>query len=135
MPYMPREDSFSIEAEWALVLKAQKNIVSAAQAHALGMQHDAIRSKVESGRWQTIYHGVYATFTGELPREARLSAVVLRCGRNAVLSHETAAEIHRFAPSVADEIHVTVPGGSNPARVTGLRNVCQGTSGISQGRS
>jgi hypothetical protein len=123
MPYMPRDGFYSGEAEWAFILKAQKNVISAAQAHALGMPHDAIRAKVKSGRWQAVYHGVYATFTGELPREARLWAVVLRCGRSAVLSHETAAEIHRFAPSLTDKIHVTVPGGSNPARSTSLRGV------------
>jgi hypothetical protein len=123
MPYMPREGALPAEAEQAFILRTQKNVISAAQAHALGMPHDAIRTKVESGRWQVVYHGVYATFSGELPREARLWAVVLRCGRSGVLSHETAAEIHRFAPGVTDKIHITVPGGSNPTRLTSLRGV------------
>jgi hypothetical protein len=52
-----------------------------------------------------------------------LWAVVLRCGQSAVLSHETAAEIHEFAPRPARIIHVTVPLGSNPTRLTDLAEV------------
>jgi hypothetical protein len=120
---MPREDAFSPQAEWALILDTQQNVISTAQALALGMSPDALRAKVESGRWQQAYRGVYATFTGALSREARLWAVALRCGRNAALSHETAAEIHGFAPGQAASIHVTVPVGSNPTRLTDLRGV------------
>jgi hypothetical protein len=123
MPYMPPEAPPSVEAEWALILGAQRNVVSVEQAHALGMKPHAIRTKVNSGHWQQVYRGVYATFTGELPREARLWAVILRCGRSAMLSHESAAEIHGFARGSADKIHVTVPRGSNPARSADLRGV------------
>jgi hypothetical protein len=123
MPYMPPEGPFSAEAEWGFILRTQQNVVSTAQALALGMTPDAIRSKVESGRWQRVYRGAYATFTGDLSREARLWAVVLRCGPGALLSYETAAEIHGFAYLPADRIHVTVPEANNPARWTDLRNV------------
>src|SRR5215471_4050344 len=83
MPYMPREDAFSLEDERALILDAQKNVISTAQALAVGMSPDALRAKTASGRWQQVYRGVYATFTGELSRDARLWAVALRCGRSA----------------------------------------------------
>jgi hypothetical protein len=108
---------------WALILDAQDRVVSAAQARAAGMSSDTVRSKVDSGLWQRVYHGVYATFTGDLSRQARLWAVILRCGQNAVLSHETAAEIHGFARDPASLIHVTVPVGSNPARIKDLPDV------------
>lgn len=122
---MPPPGSFSAEAEWAFILRTQRNVVSTAQARALGMTPDAILAKVKSGRWQRVHRGVYATFTGDLSREATLWAVVLYCGRNAVLSHQTAAEIHGFAPGPGpgDRIHVTVPGASNPARWTDLREL------------
>jgi hypothetical protein len=109
--------------EWELIVHAQDGIVSAAQARAVGMSADAIRSKVGSGRWQPLYHGVYATFTGGLPRQAQLWAAVLRCGRSAVLSHETAAEVHGLTRDPADTIHVTVPLSSNPARLGDLAGV------------
>ena len=123
MPYMPPSGSRSLPGHWTLILHAQDGIVSAAQARVLGMPADTVRSRVDSGRWQRVYHGVYATFTGELPRRARLWAAVLRCGHNAVLSHETAAEIHGLAGGDASTIHVTVPLGSNPARLADLAGV------------
>src|ERR1700689_3107021 len=42
-------------------------------------------------------------------RNPRLWAAVLSAGRGAVLSHETAAELHRLTDKVTDSIHVTVP--------------------------
>ncbi|HEY6785819.1 MAG TPA: type IV toxin-antitoxin system AbiEi family antitoxin domain-containing protein [Trebonia sp.] len=123
MPYMPPGDERSDQGHWELILHAQERIVSATQARAVGMSADAIRSKVDSGRWQRVYHGVYATFTGELPRQAHLWAAVLRCGRSAVLSHETAAEVHGLTRGPADAIHVTVPLSSNPARLADLAGV------------
>lgn len=123
MPYMPPGDGRSVQEEWELILHAQDGVISAAQARALGMSADAIRSKVDSHRWQRVHHGVYATFTGDLSRRAHLWAAVLRCGRSAVLSHETAAEIHGLTRGPADAIHVTVPLSSNPARLGDLAGV------------
>ena len=120
---MPPGDADSAPGEFALILHAQERILSAAQARALGLSADAVRSKVDSGRWQRVHHGVYATFTGDLPRRAHLWAAVLRCGHNAVLSHETAAEIHGLTRDVASSIHVTVPLSSNPARLADLAGV------------
>jgi hypothetical protein len=123
MFYMPPEHPASVEGEWALLLSGQKKVISVAQARALGMTHDAIRWKVASGRWQRVYQGVYATFSGDIPRESRLWAVVLRCGEQAVLSHETAAEIQGLGQSRSARIHVTVPTQVTPTRHSELRGV------------
>jgi hypothetical protein len=40
-----------------------------------------------------VHHGVYATFTGALPRRSQLWAAALKAGQGPVLSHETAAEL------------------------------------------
>ncbi|HEX3964432.1 MAG TPA: type IV toxin-antitoxin system AbiEi family antitoxin domain-containing protein [Trebonia sp.] len=127
MLYMPPENPASIETEWLLILKWQKGMVSADQAGRLGMTAGEIRWKVKSGKWQWMYRGVYATFSGELPWEARLWAVVLSIGDSAALSHETAAELHGFgfgfSKGPAGPVHVTVPLASEPARWSGLRGV------------
>jgi hypothetical protein len=68
-----------------------------------------IRFRVSSGRWQQIHRGVYATFTGVPGRGAQLWAAVLLAGPGAVLSHETAAELHRLTDKPIDQIQVTVP--------------------------
>lgn len=61
------------------------------------------------GRWQTLYRGVYATYTGRPSRASTLWAAVLRCGPDAVLSHVTAAELDRITDEPAGAIHVTIP--------------------------
>jgi hypothetical protein len=106
-----------------MITEHQEGVITTAQALAFGMSPGDIRWKVQSGRWQSVYRGVYATFSGKLSREARLWAAVLRGGDGAALSHETAAERHDFAPGPSSMIHVTVPAASDPARWSDLSGV------------
>jgi hypothetical protein len=69
-----------------------------------------IKFRVASGRWQQIHPGVYATFSGEPNRTARLWAAVLLAGPGAVLSHETAAQLQRLTDKPSDAIHISIPG-------------------------
>jgi hypothetical protein len=64
--------------------------------------------------------GIYATFSGEPPRDAWLWAAVLRAGPGAALSHQTAAELYGLLTGPAPMIHVTVPSGSTVARPRGV---------------
>jgi hypothetical protein len=123
MPYLPPDKPANPEAERLLICEWQRGMMSAAQARRLGMTPAEIRWKVESGKWQWVYRGVYATFSGEISREARLWAVVLSIGDRAALSHETAAELHGFSVRAERQIHVTVPLASQPARWSGMRGV------------
>jgi hypothetical protein len=87
----------------------QNGVVSRSQALRAGLTTDMIKFRVSSGRWQQLHPGVYATFTGNPGRSARLWAAVLSAGGGAVLSHETAAELHGLTDRAANPIHVTVP--------------------------
>jgi very-short-patch-repair endonuclease len=87
----------------------QAGVVSRRQALRAGMTPDAIRAKVRSRRWQTLHWGVYAIFSGPPSRRARLWAAVLWAGDGAMLSHHTAAEVHRLIDKPVDAIHITVP--------------------------
>jgi very-short-patch-repair endonuclease len=81
----------------------------------VGYTREAIAWRLRSGRWRQLYRGVYAMFTGPVPRGAWLRAATLRAGPGAVLSYRTAAELHGLADPPGDEddpssrIHVTVP--------------------------
>jgi hypothetical protein len=94
----------------------QEGIVRRSQAIEEGLSHDFVRRRVRSGEWQRRGRGVYATFTGKPTPKAELWTAVLLAGPDAVLSHETAAELHGFAENPSRLIHVTVPAGRNPAR-------------------
>jgi len=88
----------------------QSGVVSRSQVLRAGLSKGVIKFRLSSGRWQPIYPGVYATFTGVPGRGARLWAGVLSAGPGAMLSHETAAELQRLADQPVETIHVTVPG-------------------------
>jgi hypothetical protein len=68
-----------------------------------------------------VYPGIYTTITGELHRVTLLWAAMLYAGRGAVLSHETAAELHGLADKPAAEIHVTIPAGRRVIALPGVR--------------
>jgi hypothetical protein len=87
----------------------QAGVVSRQQALKAGLPAGAITWYVKSGRWQQVFAGVYATFTGTIARNARLWAIVLYCGRLARLSHETAAELQGLIDGQFPLVQVTIP--------------------------
>jgi hypothetical protein len=104
-----------------VILRSQAGAVTRAQAHTSGLSDGAIEHKVAAGRWQRMYLGVYVTFSGPLPREARLWAAVLYAGAGAVLSHETAAELQRLIDKPTPPIHLTVPSARRVVPQNGLK--------------
>lgn len=94
----------------AELLDAQAGIARLDQLRAHGISRAAVRAQVDAGRWQRVFIGVYATFSGPLPRTAELWAAVLACGPGAALSHESAAECYALQqPVIGSVVHVTVP--------------------------
>lgn len=98
----------------------QSGVIERQQAMRAGLRLDVIDGLVRTGRWQQMQRGVYATFSGEPSRDARLWAVVLRAGSDAVLSHRTAAALYGLAPDPGDPIHLIVPRDRQPRRIPGV---------------
>ncbi|HET8754369.1 MAG TPA: type IV toxin-antitoxin system AbiEi family antitoxin domain-containing protein [Solirubrobacteraceae bacterium] len=71
----------------------QHGIVSRAQLLNAGVGPDTIKHWIKTGRLIRLHHGVYAL--GHLPPSphARTMAAVLACGRGAVLSYRSAAQL------------------------------------------
>ena len=105
------------------VQAARHRVVSRQQALEAGLTAKAIDWRLHSGLWRRLHNGVYATFTGVLPRQAQLWAAVLRAGPDAALSHETAAEIHGLTDTTVRKIHISVPIEQHPGR-------CHAISGV-----
>jgi hypothetical protein len=119
--------------QWLTLLDAQGGIVDRSQAKRAGFSDRQIWHRLRSGRWQRVHEGVYATFTGPLPREARLWAALRRVGQGAMLSHETAAEVHGLVDApVSKTIHITVPPRRRPVQRGTIRGVVIHRSGESQ---
>jgi very-short-patch-repair endonuclease len=91
------------------LIALQCGIVTRRQCLDAGLSLGTIRHKLRSGQWQRIWEGVFATFSGPLPRPAQLWAAALNGGEGAVLSHHTAAELWGLIKRPAPVIHVTIP--------------------------
>ncbi|MGD0683803.1 MAG: type IV toxin-antitoxin system AbiEi family antitoxin domain-containing protein [Streptosporangiaceae bacterium] len=98
----------------------QRGVITRQQALAAGLASSAICYRVSSGRWQRLYPGVLAVFSGEPGRATLLWAAVLRAGPAAALSHQTAAELNGLTRKTAGLIHVTVPSARRVEPAPGL---------------
>lgn len=107
--------NYDIPANMGETAHWQAGAVSRRQLLDAGLTSQMIATRLERQRWQQLHWGVYAVFTGPPPRAAWLWAAVLRAGPGAVLSHQTAAELHGFCDSPAEAVHVTVPSTSRIA--------------------
>jgi hypothetical protein len=103
------------------LLELQCGIIARWQAPAIALDPNIIKSRLRSGRWQSMYWGVYASFTGTPCREASLWAAVLRAGPNAILSHQTAAELDGLTDRQSALTHLTVPGEQHVTIIPGVR--------------
>jgi hypothetical protein len=100
--------------------ETQCGVITRRQALGAGLTRSAICARVDGRRWQRLYPGVFAAFSGEPGRAALLWAAVLKAGPGAALSHETAAELHGLTRKPVPLIHVTVPAGRRIEPVPGL---------------
>ena len=93
----------------------QQGVIARWQAAAAGLTVRAVDARLQRGRWQSLYQGVYATYTGPPSRQAILWGAVLRAGPGAALGYHTAAEVDGLADRPSEAIHVIV---SSSRRVT-----------------
>jgi very-short-patch-repair endonuclease len=109
-----------------VVSRRQAGVLSRRQALDSGLTDEAIDVRLRSGRWRRLHPGVYATFSGPVPRGARRWAAVLYAGDGAILSHQTAAELvgltgHRTdTAGSAAEVHVTIPAHRRVKSTSGV---------------
>src|SRR5215469_3931187 len=105
MPFM----AAPVSRECAELIDFPSGVLARWQAADKAADLRAIKALLDSRRWQTLYGGVYAAYTGPPSRESVLWAAVRRCGSDAVLSHFTAAELDGLADQQRDVVHVTIP--------------------------
>jgi len=115
------EDERSLR--WRGQLQSQSQVLSRQQAQDAGWADRAIDRRLRSGTWQRLHRGTYAMFTGDVSRQAKLWAAILRAGPGAALSHETAAEVHGLTDKPKSQIHISVPAQRNPSRLRRIPGV------------
>ena len=103
--------------EWTALLSVQHGIIDRGQALRAGFTRRQVDYRLSSATWRSVYPGVYVTFSGPLPRESRLWAAIRLAGDGALLSHQTAAEVHGIVDKpLGASIHITVPRHRRPAQ-------------------
>ncbi|WP_018331318.1 type IV toxin-antitoxin system AbiEi family antitoxin domain-containing protein [Actinomycetospora chiangmaiensis] len=106
---------------WQRLRREQENVASVQQALAQGITENAIRAHVAAGRWVPLFRGVLALVSGEPTASMWRRAALLFVRGPALLSHASAAAVHRM-PGASDvgPIHVTVPYGSSARGCPGI---------------
>src|SRR5688500_15571625 len=87
----------------------QHGVVSRVQLLGLGLNAQAIKRLIASGRLYPVLRGVYAIGRPQLTRHGRWMAVVLACGPGAVLSHGSAAALWEIGIEDRRNVEVSLP--------------------------
>jgi very-short-patch-repair endonuclease len=105
------------DAQIAELAARQQTNISFAQLRDLGVSASAIDRARRRGRLHRVHRGVYSLIApGARSVLAAEHAALLVCGRNAVLSHATAAWLHGLTGDRRPEVHVTIPGSHRHSR-------------------
>jgi very-short-patch-repair endonuclease len=107
----------AVSDECSRLLEFQYGTLARWQAAAADLNPAVIDERLRRGRWQLLYSGVYAAYTGGPARESLQWAALLRAGKGAALSHQTAAELDGLDDRRGDAIHVTV-GNDRRVRIS-----------------
>jgi len=108
------------DARLARIAGRQHGVVTSRQLAALGIRGTSVARRVEAGRLERLYRGVFAVGHRQRTREAKWIAAVMACGSDAVLSHLDAAALWRIYDSHGATIHVTTTTRS-ARRLPGIR--------------
>lgn len=107
--------------QWQRLRREQENVVSLEQIRAQGLTEGTVRAHVAAGRWVPLFRGVYAVVTGEPTPAMWRRAALLFVRGPALLSHTTAAAVHKLpGGSHGRPFHLVVPYGSSARGCSGL---------------
>jgi hypothetical protein len=87
--------------------RLQNGFITRQQLLALGVTAKAVDGRLLSGRYVSVYNGVYSEGVPRRDPVGRATAAVLACGSDAVLSHGSAASLWGFHALWADTLEVT----------------------------
>lgn len=104
----------------AAVAAQQHGVVSRQQLRQLGLTDRTITQRAKSGRLHPVGRGVFSVGHGRIGRHGQMLAAVLACGRWAVVSHGTAAELLGLWDKKGAAVDL-IAAGQSGRRVHGIR--------------
>lgn len=87
----------------------QDGVATIRQLVAWGFSASLVKRRVRSGQWQRVFPGVVALQSGPLSWRQRARGALLYAGREAALSHRSAAYVRKVVSTPGPQIHVTIP--------------------------
>lgn len=100
--------------------REQNAVIATRQLASCGIDSDAISVRVARGQLHRVHRGVYAVGTGTLSLRGELTAAVLACGSDAVLSHRAAAAWWEMLTWEGGPVDLIVPRSAG-RRLDGIR--------------
>ena len=115
-------DNSAPDAAIARIAARQHGAVTSKQLARAGLSPAGVTRRIAAGRLHRIHRGVYAVGHRNLSNEGRWIAAVLACGRGAVLSHTSAAQLWgiRRPTRESSAPHVTAPSTAGRSRRSGI---------------
>jgi very-short-patch-repair endonuclease len=92
--------------------ESQHGVVARRQLLELGLHPHAITYRIASGRLFPILRGVYAVGRPQITRYGHWMAAVLRCGAEAVLSHQSAAALWGIGNDRSSRVEISLPASA-----------------------
>jgi len=103
----------------AAVADTQHGVISREQIRRLGFKDGAISHAVATGRLHRVFHGAYALGHSCIGKRGRLMAATLACGKDAFVSHRSAADLLELIDKGPVVIDVIAP----PSRGRGIDGI------------
>lgn len=98
----------------------QHGVVSREQLRRLGLSDDVIDGWIREGRIHRVQRAVYAVGRADLEPRGRIHAALLACGRGTVVSHRSAAYLHRIDERLPRVIDV-IPSNRGGRAIDGIK--------------
>lgn len=90
---------------WRLV-RGQHGVIARWQLLDLGLDAQAVKTRIRNGRLHPVWRGVYAVGRPDLTREGWWMAAVLACGPGAALSHSSAGALLVIVKPRPGAVHI-----------------------------
>ena len=103
-----------LNAQLARLAARQHGVVTAAQLRELGLTHQAISARADTGALHRVHRGVYAVGHQRLSERGAYMAAALAAGDGAALAGLSAAALWQAWRRKVREIHVLVPRHRRP---------------------
>ena len=101
----------NVPSDLQRLIDDQHGLATFPQLRRFGFSRTMVQRAIESGRWQSVLHGVYSVTTGPLDRSMVQIAALLYGGGSSVLSHWTSVQEWLDRPDDDAPVHVTVRYG------------------------